>query len=119
MVLSRPGPVGGSSWAWAHGTHNAPLFPAGEGNYPRWEKENIFDWHGEQWTINVGMFQREFSNFLDSHLLWSLGIPLRLEVSIKGLEVADSFVPLVIPGLSTEKVGWALSGVRLGGLLNQ
>ena len=36
-------------------------------------------------TINVGMFQREFTNFLDSHLLWSLGIPLRLEVSIKGL----------------------------------
>ena len=32
------------------------------------------------------MFQHEFSNFLDSHLLWSLGIPLRLEVSIKGLE---------------------------------
>ena len=31
------------------------------------------------------MFQREFSNFLDSHLLWSLGIPLRLEISIKGL----------------------------------
>ena len=31
------------------------------------------------------MFQREFFNFLDSHLLWSLGIPLRLEVSIKGL----------------------------------
>ena len=31
------------------------------------------------------MFQREFTNFLDSHLLWSLGIPLRLEVSIKGL----------------------------------
>ena len=32
------------------------------------------------------MFQREFSNFLDSHLMWLLGIPLRLEVSIKGLE---------------------------------
>ena len=32
------------------------------------------------------MFQCEFSNFLDSHLLWLLGIPLRLEVSIKGLE---------------------------------
>ena len=36
-------------------------------------------------TINVGMFQREFTNFLDSHFLWLLGIPLRLEVSIKGL----------------------------------
>ena len=32
------------------------------------------------------MFQREFSNFLDSHLMWLLRIPLRLEVSIKGLE---------------------------------
>ena len=32
------------------------------------------------------MFQRESSNFLDSRLMWSLGIPLRLEVSIKGLE---------------------------------
>ena len=32
------------------------------------------------------MFQREFSNFLDSHLMWLLGIPLRLEVSIKDLE---------------------------------
>ena len=41
---------------------------------------------GNQRTINVGMFQHKFSNFLDSHLLWSLGIPLRLEVSIKGLE---------------------------------
>ena len=32
------------------------------------------------------MFQREFSNFLDSHLMWLLGIPLRLEVSINDLE---------------------------------
>ena len=32
------------------------------------------------------MFQHEFSNFLDSHLMWSLGIPLKVEVSIKGLE---------------------------------
>ena len=27
-----------------------------------------------------------FLTFWDSHLMWSLGIPLRLEVSIKGLE---------------------------------
>ena len=27
-----------------------------------------------------------FLTFWDSHLKWSLGIPLRLEVSIKGLE---------------------------------
>ena len=32
------------------------------------------------------MFQREFSNFLDSHFLWLLGIPLMLKFSIKGLE---------------------------------
>ena len=88
MVLSWPQPTSGSSWASAHGTHNAPLFPAGEGSYPWREKENVFDKPsmGNQRTINVGMFQREFSNFLDSHLLWSFGIPLRLEVSIKSLE---------------------------------
>ena len=34
----------------------------------------------------MGMFQCDFYNFLDSHLMWTLGIPLRLEVSIKGLE---------------------------------
>ena len=44
MVLSRPGSVGGSSQAQAHGTHNAPLFPVGEGSLPRLEKENVFDW---------------------------------------------------------------------------
>ena len=44
MVLSRPGLVNGSSWGQAHGTHNAPIFPAGEGSYPRWEKENAFGW---------------------------------------------------------------------------
>ena len=56
------------------------------------------------------MFQSEFSNFLDLHLMWSLGIPLGL---------VDSFVPLVIPVLSTEKVGYALPEVGLGGLLNE
>ena len=44
MVFSRPGSVGGISWAQAHGTHNAPLFPAGEDSRPRLEKENVFDW---------------------------------------------------------------------------
>ena len=44
MVLSRSRPVSGSSWAQAHGTHNAPLFPVGERNYPMREKENVFDW---------------------------------------------------------------------------
>ena len=28
-------------------------------------------------------------------------------------------MPLVIPGLSVEKVDWVLPGVRLGGLLNK
>ena len=88
VVLSWLRPTSRSSWAQAHGTHNAPLFPAGEGGYPRREKETVFDQPsmGNQRTINVDMFQRKFSNFLDLHLLWSLGIPLRLEVSIKGLE---------------------------------
>ena len=52
MVLSWSGSVGGSSWAQAHGTHNAPLFPAREGSRPRLEQENVFDWpsmgNGEQ-----------------------------------------------------------------------
>ena len=34
---------------------------------------------------NVGI-KEEFSNFLVSHLMWSFGIPLKLEVSIKGLQ---------------------------------
>ena len=51
------------------------------------------------------MFQRDFSIFLDLHLMWSLGIPLGLEVFIKGWRVTDSFVPLVIPVLSAEKDG--------------
>ena len=85
MVLSWSRLASESSWASAHGTHNAPLFLGKEGSYPRWDKENMFDQPsmGNQRTINVGMFQREFSNFLDSHLLWSLGIPLRPEVFIK------------------------------------
>ena len=44
MALSRPGSVGGSSWAQAYGTHNAPIFPAGEVSRSRLEKENVFDW---------------------------------------------------------------------------
>ena len=51
------------------------------------------------------MFQREFSNFLDSHLMWFLVMPLRLEVSIKVWMVADSFVPLVIFGFSACRLG--------------
>ena len=31
--------------------------------------------YGEQQTINVGMFQHEFPNLWDSHLIWSLGYP--------------------------------------------
>ena len=85
VVLSWPGHASRSGWALAPSTHNALLFPVREGSYPRRENENVFDppSMGNQRAINVGMFQREFSNSLDSHLLWSLGIPLRLEVSIK------------------------------------
>ena len=44
MVLSWPQRTSESSWASAHGTHNAPLFPIGEGSYPWREKEkNVFD----------------------------------------------------------------------------
>ena len=50
------------------------------------------------------MFQREFSNFLDLHLMWSLGIPLGPEASIKGWRVVDSFMPLIILVLLEEKV---------------
>ena len=28
------------------GTHNAPIFPAGEVSLPRLEKENVYDWLG-------------------------------------------------------------------------
>ena len=29
--FNQPGPVGRRVWTKAHGTHNAPLFPTGEG----------------------------------------------------------------------------------------
>ena len=48
---------------------------------------------------------REFPSFLMSHLMRLFGIPLRLEVSIKGLYGVDSFVPLVITGFSTGRFG--------------
>ena len=91
MGFSQPGPVGWRVWAKVHGTHNAPLFPVGEGNLPRLEKENAVDW------LNVGnsgllmlvysnvRITGEFSYFLVSHLKRLFGIPLKLEVSIKGL----------------------------------
>ena len=44
MVLSQPWSIGGSCWAQAHGTHNAPIFPAGEGSCTQLEKKNVFDW---------------------------------------------------------------------------
>ena len=39
--FSHPGTVGRRVWAKAHGTHNAPLFSAGEGSLPRLEKETF------------------------------------------------------------------------------
>ena len=39
--FSLAGPVSWRVWAKAHGTHNAPFFPAGEAILPRSEKENI------------------------------------------------------------------------------
>ena len=43
---------------------------------------------------------REFPSFLMSHLMQLFGIPLRLEVSIKGCKGKYSFVPQVITGFS-------------------
>ena len=51
------------------------------------------------------MFQREFSNFLDVHSMWSLEITLGLEVAIKGRRVTESIVPLVIHVFPAEKGG--------------
>ena len=41
--FSHPGHVGKKVWAKAHGTHNAPLFQAGQGSLPRLKKENTCD----------------------------------------------------------------------------
>ena len=92
MGFSHPRPVGWRVWAKAHGTHNAPLFPTGEGSLPRLEKENVCDWLS---VGNSGLLMlvcsnvritREFSNFLVSHLMRSFEILLKLEVFIKGLQ---------------------------------
>ena len=92
MGLSLPGPVDWRVWAKAHGTHNAPLFPAGEVVLPRSGKENTWD------LLHVGIggplmlgcsnvrITEEFPIFLMSHLMRLFGIPLGLEVSIKGLQ---------------------------------
>ena len=51
----------------------------------------------------------EFPSFFMLHLMWLFRIPLRLEVSIKGLQGGgggvDSFVPLVITGFSVGRFG--------------
>ena len=77
MGFSHPRLVSRRVWAKAHGTHNAPLFPAGEGSLPRLEKENVCD------GLSVGnngllmlvcsnmIITGEFSNFLVSHLMRS------------------------------------------------
>ena len=59
MGLSQPGPVGWRVWAKAHSTHNALIFPAGEGSLPRLEKENICDWLS---VGNSGLLMLVFSN---------------------------------------------------------
>ena len=51
------------------------------------------------------MFQHEFSNFLDSHLMWLLVMTLRLEVSIKGLEGGGFLYATGNSGFSTCKLG--------------
>ena len=50
----------------------------------------------------------EFPSFFMLHLMRLFRIPLRLEVSIKGLQGGggvDSFVPLVITGFSAGRFG--------------
>ena len=62
-------------WAKAHGTHNAPLFPAGEVVLPWPGKENIWDLLGMgigealiQWCSEV-YITGEFASFLMLHLM--------------------------------------------------
>ena len=107
--LTRP--VGWWVWAKAHGTHNAPLFLVGEVILPSQEKrifgtclmwglagrENIWD------LFDVGIggplmpgssnvhITEEFPSFLKSHLMRLLGIPLKLEVFIKGVHEEGFF----------------------------
>ena len=51
--------------------------------------------------------------------MWSLGITLGLEVTIKGWRMTEFVVPLVIHVFPTEKGGLTLLRIRLGGLLNE
>ena len=73
------GSAGWRIWAKAHGTHNAPLFPAGEVILRRPGKENIWDLLG----VGIGealmqgcfdvYINGEFSSFSMSHLMQLLG----------------------------------------------
>ena len=45
MASSQKGPASYRAWVKAQGTHNAPIFPVGEGDHPRLEKENMIDRH--------------------------------------------------------------------------
>ena len=59
-------------------------------------------------------------NFLFSvlHLMQLFGAPMKLEVSIKGLQGGRFFVPLAIAGSVAERFGQASLGVRLLWLLH-
>ena len=112
MGFNQPRPVGWRGWAKAHGTHNAPLFHAGEGGHPRLEKENICDWLS---VGNRGLLMlvcsnvciiREFSGFLMSHLMRLFRILLRLKVCIKGLQ-----------GVRIPLCHWSLLVFQQGGLV--
>ena len=42
-ALIRLGLLSGDTWAKSHDTHNAPLFPTGEFDFPLLEKYRVFD----------------------------------------------------------------------------
>ena len=128
--LTRP--VGWRVWAKAHGTHNAPLFSAEEvvllgwekrifGTCLMWgleEKENIWD------LFDVGIggplilgcsnvhITREFPSFLKSHLMQLFGIPLRLEVPIKGLHEEGFFCAIGYYWFVSRVVWLSVAGSR-------
>ena len=126
------GPVGWRVWVKAHGTHNAPLFLAGEvvllgrekrifGTCLKWglaRKENIWDlfYVGISGPLMLGCSNvhiiGEFPSFLKPHLMRLFGIPLRLEVSIKGLQEEGFFCAIGYYWFVSEVVWLGVAGSR-------
>ena len=93
----RPSEYG--CWAKSHGTHNAPLFPAGEISLPRLEKYRILDLLV---VGNGGPLMLACSNVHISEGFYIFGntfntafrVSHRFVTPIKGYRVMDSFVLL-------------------------